>query len=298
MRRGGLLVLGLLALACTARAAAHEDVAREVVRARVEPELVVAEPHMHASAGTSPGWIGLVRARESVELSSEVAGTLVVEALALGDAVVAGQLLARVEAPLAVAERGRAIAALASAEAARGEALLLVADARRQAERERELVEQGASSTDASERAELALEQALADSRGASASVAERRAELARADAALASTRLLAPFAGRVAAWHVRAGEHVDAGAAIVRLAALDELWVRFAVPVDELGGVRVGARVEVVLEPSARVVPATIRHVAPELDLASQMMFVEAELDAGSATAGQACRVRLTRSP
>lgn len=296
-RRVGVLMLGLLALACTARAAAREGEASEGTS--TPPASVSAPAATLPASEPAPGWIGVVRAREAVELSSEVAGTLVAaEDVELGDAVTAGQLLAHVDAPLAAAEREAAVAALASAEAARGEAALLVADARRQSARERELVEQGASSHDARERAELALDQALAGERGASASVAERRAELERAEAALDSATLRAPFAGRVAAWHVRGGEHVDAGTRILRVAALDELWVRFAVPVDELAGIRAGVRVEVVLEPSARVIPATIRHVAPELDLASQMMFVEAELDARAATAGQACRVRLAPSP
>jgi multidrug efflux pump subunit AcrA (membrane-fusion protein) len=124
---------------------------------------------------------------------------------------------------------------------------------------------------------------------------AERRAALRRLHAQRDAGEVLAPFSGTVSSWYQPSGAVVSPGDRVVRLVAVERLWVRFAVPVDDVDEVRPGRAVEVVPVPDAPRLHAIIRHVAPELDLASQRMLVEAELrDPRAVRAGQACHVVL----
>lgn len=259
------------------------------------PALAVAE----APTPELDAFVGVAIAREAVNLGAGVPGTLVTVHAQLGEAVEAGALVALVEVPTLPAEIEAAEAALRASEAVWSEQRLAHADARRQLTHERALTEAGARARSERERAELTLAQAGAAERRAAAQVAERRAELHRLQRQREAGRVLAPFDGIVAAWFHPAGAVLASGEPVVRLVAVDRLWVRFAVPVDALAGARPGAAVEVTPEPAAAPLRGVIRHVAPELDLASQMMLVEAELtDDVGLVAGQACRVALRGDP
>lgn len=246
-----------------------------------------------ADAPVAPEFVGVVVARASVDLASQVPGRLVAVHAALGDHVEAGALLARIEAPTLPAELAAAAAAVTSAEAALAEHRLQVADARRQLAHERELADAEFSSRHAREQAELTLRRAEAGERRLAAQLAERRARVLELQAQRAGGELVAPFAGTLASWYRPPGAVVDVGERLVRVAALEQLWVRFAVPVAALAGVRPGDEVMVTPEPTSGPLRAVVRRVAPELDLASQMVLVEAELlESGAVQAGQACRV------
>lgn len=93
--------------------------------------------------------------------------------------------------------------------------------------------------------------------------IAQRRADVAAAAAQLAQAEaglrylqvqqgnlvLTAPLAGVVLARHAGEGEVVGAGAPILTVAALDEVWIRLYIPLPKLGLVAVGARAEVTTE-------------------------------------------------
>lgn len=262
-----------------------------------------ASPTSHAAgldtAPASEEFVGVAVARKAVNLGAGVPGTLVVTRARLGQVVEAGELLALVEVPTLPAEIEAAEAALRAGEAAWSEQRLVLAHARRQLAHERTLTAAGARAPSEREQAEFTVARAEAAERRAAAQLAERQAELHRVQRQGEAGRVLAPFRGVVAGWFHPEGAVLDAGSRAVRLVAADRLWIRFAVPVDTLARAQPGAAVAVTPVPAAAPLRGEIRHVAPELDLASQLMLVEAELiDDGGLVAGQACRVALSAGP
>jgi len=64
-----------------------------------------------------------------------------------------------------------------------------------------------------------------------------------------------------------------------VRLISAGEFLLRFAVPPDQAAAVRKGAGVEVRLDSLPLTLSGRVSQVAPRIDTASQMVFVEADL-------------------
>lgn len=244
-------------------------------------------------------FVGVAIAHEAVNLGAGVPGTLVAARARLGQLVEAGELLAMVEVPTLPAEIEAAEASVRASEAECSEQRLVLAYARRQLANERTLTAAGSRALSEREQAEFTMARAEATERRAVAQLAERRAELHRLQRQKEAGRVLAPFRGTVAGWFHPEGAVLDSGARTVRLVATDRLWVRFAVPVNMLARAQPGEAIEVTPVPAAPTLHGVIRHVAPELDLASQLMLVEAELtDEIGLVAGQACRVALSGSP
>jgi HlyD family secretion protein len=221
---------------------------------------------------------GTVEATEA-DLGFQLPGRVAEVVPREGDAVSAGQILARLDAAELDAARGFAVAQVAAAEArlreleggarggevAQARAALRSAeqravDARREAERARRLHEGGAVSRQALDRAETALEVAEAARDQASESLAlviegpraeiiqaqramveQARAGLARADANLANAVIAAPFSGLVTVRHRQPGETVSPGAPILTLMDPDDRWVRIYVAEDVIGRVSLG---------------------------------------------------------
>jgi RND family efflux transporter MFP subunit len=248
------------------------------------------QPPVPAGPLEEEGWTCVVIPQREVVLSSEADGVLAEAGAPVSAPVQRGQLLGVVESRALSAEVGAARASQRLAQATLEEAALLVQHAQRQREDEEQLAASGASATHSRERARLELEQALVAQRRAQAALEQRQAELERLQAQQEGSRLLAPFDGTVAAWLRTPGERVSKGERLVRVSSVDVLSVRFAVPVaQELAP---GQTVTVIAEPDGRSVPARVRQVAPDLELASQMRFVEADLQEAGLVAGQACRV------
>jgi RND family efflux transporter MFP subunit len=93
-----------------------------------------------------------------------------------------------------------------------------------------------------------------------------------------AEAEIRASFEGIIAARYADPGARVEPGQPIVRLIAASERFVRFAVPEERVAEVEVGLPVRVAagrLELLGRV-----EKIAPEIDPASRMVFVEAGLE------------------
>ena len=252
---------------------------------------------------------GLIQANgriegDAVTVASKVAGKITGIDVREGDAVQAGQLLVRLddaqlrarvdqaaaavatlesqlasarvgldllrkEAPLAVdsarAGVGRAQAALDKAETSEQQA-------RREAERQRDLVARGFASTQQDERAQLALDAAASESMSAREALVQSRKQLAQAElggdrirareaeflalqaqlrqaqAALAEAKIVladltirAPVAGVVVARVREPGEVVAAGAPLLDLVDLDQLYLEVYVAEVQIGKLRRG---------------------------------------------------------
>lgn len=226
---------------------------------------------------------GTVEATEA-ELSFQAPGRVVWIGPREGDAVQAGDVLARLDtlelgaqrrlaaagveaarAQLRALERGSRSAEIGQAEAAALAAEEQHAEAVREGQRAERLHEGGAISAQALERARTgervaaaALDQARErltlvregprreEIDAARAGLAQAEAALARAEAVLANAVISAPVAGVVSVRNREPGESVVPGAPVLSLRSPDDRWVRIYVREDRVGAVRLGQAAEI----------------------------------------------------
>lgn len=177
----------------------------------------------------------------------------------------AGAQLAAAEARLSELQSGARPQELAQAEAALRAATPRAEDARRDAARAQRLLDGGAVSQQASDKAATALEVAKAQEeqarealdlvregpraetlRAQRAMVDQARANLARMEATLANAAIVAPFPGVVTVRHREPGESVAPGVPVLTLLDREDRWVRIYVREDQIGRVRIGMVAEI----------------------------------------------------
>lgn len=194
--------------------------------------------------------VGTLRAVREVDLSPEVAGRVVAIRFVAGAQVGAGALLVQLyDAP----ERADRQAAQAKASFAGV-----------QVARSQELAPSGA------EPREL-LEQRRAER-------AQAVAEVAQYDARIAQKQVRAPFAGEIGIRKVNLGQYLNPGDVIATLTALDQLYVDFAVPQQELARLKVGAPVRLAADAwPGRVFTARVNAIEPRIGEDTRNVTVQA---------------------
>lgn len=251
MKRSVLLpaVAALLSLAACERAVPLREESPRPVR-------VVTVSEQRASVAlTLPAE---VRPRVETRYAFRVAGKIATRSVEVGDAVKAGQLLARLDPQDRTPARE---AARSQLEAAQTEARL----AQVELERVRELHAQRYVS-----RAQLDRQQATADA--AQARVRAARAAQTQADNELAFQALRADVAGVVTAVEAEAGQVVAAGQPVVRVARAGEFELLAHVPERELALARAASAWTVTIPAlGAQRHAATTREIAPLADPSSR---------------------------
>lgn len=256
----------------------------------------------------SPGDLvasGTVEATET-RLGFEVPGRITEIRVREGDEVDRGQELALLDVSGARARRQQAVAQLeaaralleelesgsrpeeiAQAEAAVDAARDRLADAERDRERSRTLLEGGAISREALDKAEVAarlaaarLDQAeerlkLLERGPRTERVAAQRAAVAQAEAAveaadslLADMSLIAATSGLVTIRHREPGEVPAPGSPVLTVVDPGDRWVRIYVPENRLGAVRLGGKATILSD------------TFPEKRYAGQVIYVAAEAE------------------
>lgn len=231
-------------------------------------------------AGTSIDASGTVEATEA-RLGFQATGRLETVTVREGDAVRAGQELARLDRTEMLARRQQAAAQaamaraqlreleigsrheeIAQARAAADAAAERMSDARRDFARTKRLFEGGAASREAYDKAASALELAGAHHRqtveqlrlveagprherieAQRAQLAQAEAAVATADAILANMVVRAPFDGVVTVRHREPGEVLQPGSPVLTIMNPADRWVRIYVPENRLGAIRIGMR-------------------------------------------------------
>ncbi|MDW7748553.1 efflux RND transporter periplasmic adaptor subunit, partial [Halomonas sp.] len=240
-RRGAILVL-LLLVGC-AEESMDEAPLRPVRTLSVEVGGAEAERELP----------GRLEAAANRRLSFRVAGQVESYRVAVGEAVAAGQLLARLEATDLRLQRDRARSALAGAEAA-------AANAEAEWQRARRLFEAGSAPA-------RDLDAARAQREAARAQRDSARDALALAERQLSFTRLEAPGDCRVATRLAEAGENVAAGRPVLVLACGEDLEVRAALPEELLGELSAGAPVRVHLPLAGLSVAGKVTEIGLPVD-------------------------------
>lgn len=246
----------------------------------------------------------------------ELGGRVLEVGVERGQAILRGELLARLDDGLELPVRGLRVAEIAAAQA---QVRLLRAGARnadlraseaeidalraqedtlaRSVARQTQLHAAGAAAEAAidgvagelrtTKERRRALEQRLRALRGgaradeiaaAEAHVQAAVASLAITDARLARYTLASPSAGTVVDVHVKSGEMVAPGAPAATIADLDHPFVDVFVPEGRLTGVHVGAETQVRVDGTLQALHGRVEHVFPHTEFTPRFLFSEKE--------------------
>ncbi len=222
---------------------------------------------------------GRIEAQE-VAVATKLGGRLAEVMADEGQTVEAGAVLARMDAAeleaqlrAAEAEIRRAEQAKAQAEAAIAQRRSELAFARAELERAQALHDRGFSPTERLEErrtqaaaAAAAYDSALAGLDEARAAIDAARAQAARIESLVADTVLYAPRRGRIEYRLAEPGEVLAAGARVLTLLDLTDVYMTIFLPAAEAGRLAIGDEARIVLDPAPQyVVPATVSFVAAE---------------------------------
>ncbi|MFN3360793.1 MAG: efflux RND transporter periplasmic adaptor subunit [Pseudanabaenaceae cyanobacterium] len=316
------------------------------------PVRVETESLILGTIEDSSDFIAALNSRQSVALKPRVAGQVAEILVRQGDTVSEGtpllvidpsQQLATVESNAAQVQAAQAevqskAAALESARAAYDSAKALLSSRqalrsdrlaalnlqKRDAQRDRELFDQGVISQrllevrlanlQAAEAALQSLDQEIA-AQQANVAQAEARILQAEADLNAAKQRLqqfefnkrreevqlefhqvTAPFAGQVGNIPVKVGDFVNTATELLTITQSDQLEVEIAVPVDRASQLKEGLPVKILDEQSQPIGAGTIFFISPTVTPQSQSVLVKAVIDnkQGLLRQNQFVRVRL----
>lgn len=222
--------------------------------------------------GETMRWPGTVAARTVVQVSPKVPARILEITVRAGDAVKAGQLLARLD-PTEL--QSRANQARSGLEAAQAQAARADANLRRV----QSLFAQEAAT-------QQSLEAAQAEAKSAAAQVGQARAAIAAAESVVSETSLHAPFDGVIVKRNLEPGATALPGTAVLTLQSGQKLRVEAAVPESCARRLQPGAELRAVLGEKAYA--AIVEEIAPAADPQTRTVLIKAGLaNSGAAQPG-----------
>lgn len=220
----------------------------DVVAVKVQPE----------TAPVLLDALGEIRAVNQVSLSVEAAGRVHSMQLEAGNEVKAGQVLLQLDDSIEQAD-------LAAAEAA----------ARFSAYQLEQATELSAINAVSNE----VLQQRRAEHDQAKARIAQLTARIRQ-------KRILAPFEGELGLRHVDLGQYVNPGDTAATLTNLNQLYVNFSVPQQELARVKTGQQIQITIDvPGSAPVAATISAIEPQINRNTRNVMLQAMFDNSART-------------
>lgn len=198
---------------------------------------------------------GLIAARVTVNISSQVMGEITAIPFKEGEAVKKGDVLVQINPDTYQRDVASAQANLASSEVAARQATVNLAQRERDWTRAEELFAQGIFSTAQHDDAKLALEQARLAAQSARSQVAQARAYYQKAQDNLAKTTMRAPVDGVVTAVNAKEGETAVmgtmnfAGTVILTVSDLSEIISEVQVDEADFPRLRMGQPVVVTVD-------------------------------------------------
>ncbi|HEX2572584.1 MAG TPA: efflux RND transporter periplasmic adaptor subunit [Polyangia bacterium] len=261
------------------------------------PAAAASQPVPGASG---PGFLGVLVAREAVDVSGRSEGRVAEVRVRLGDRVAKNDVLASLDVRSLRDELAITQASLRAARAEVERSTLELAEAREKHARRRRALSAPVEAVSEEELANARYQEQYAGPRleAARARAAEQEARVALLEKEIEEAQIRAPFAGVVTARYVNPGATVTRGAALVRLISAEDLWVRFAVPEEEsaVAALRAGLAVTVTVEDVETELAGQVEKVAPEVDPASRMIVAEARVVLPAGTSRQALSGRVAR--
>jgi RND family efflux transporter MFP subunit len=270
----GLLVLGLLAWRVTG---AMRTAAKPAAPPKRPPVAIEVAEVRRAAIRDVRLLSGEVRPDYRYEIVSRVPGRVTSIGKRVGDRVVQGEIVARIDDAEFRQEAAEAEAALKTSRHSLAETRTQVELARRELARMRELEKGGLASRAELEQAEAALEALESRGRLYAAQIEQREAALASAAIRLGYATLAAPRAGIVSERRVDEGGSLEANAAALTVVGIDRVTVLATVVERLYGRLSVGQAAEVEVDAyPGRWFPGTIARIAPVLVEASRLAEME----------------------
>lgn len=276
MRRSVLFGVALLAAAMGALVAARQRSGGE----RAAPAAESPGRAVHASPEPlldSGAFVGVVFARQQVDLASSAQARVETIPVQLGTRVARGEVIATLDAAAIRRELSAASAAVRAAGADLTAARVELAAASEKVKRLAKFPEgvPGEEILGARTRERLSSAQVA----GARARVGGAMARVEQLRLLVENAAIVAPFDGVIAARYVDPGALVGPGKPIARLISGDDLWVRFAIAEERAGTVHVRSCIRVALRSPDLVLPGAVEMVAPQVDASLRMLIAEARL-------------------
>lgn len=229
-------------------------------------------------AGEKPGFIAALTPKQSADVMAPYTSASASLVVKLGDTVTKGQLLARLDDRQLRQELDAARAQLRTSQAAITQAEVDKRGAEIVLARETAAEAAGVGSHADVVAAGQAVAKAAAAITVARATADERSTRIAQLQAHLQEMTLVAPIAGSVAMIYPQDGARVEEGRPVIRLIS-GGVFVKFAIPADQVGSVKPGDTVDVRVDRRDDLLTATVGHVSPELDAVAQMIIADADL-------------------
>jgi RND family efflux transporter MFP subunit len=286
------------------------------------PKSVVLHEVVTAELPRTLAVTGVLAAQEELVLGLQVGGRLQHLAVDVGDRVQAGQRLAWLDPRDFELDHELAVAAVATAYAKLGrpvtddlagidietmapvrEAQAVLADAKLQRDRMSTMVQEQLRAEADLEVLEAALGVATSRLQRARDEVAtwiaearQRRIDVDRAQKRLLDGKLVAPWAGRVAARHATVGQVLSAGERVLTLLRTDPLRLRLPVPERLVGDVAIGQIVRFTVDTGGPAREGRVVRLGAGLDRGNRTLLVEAEVENGdgSLLPGVFCRANI----
>jgi len=230
---------------------------------------------------SSSGFLGVIIAPEAVDLTPRFEGKLGGVRVHVGDRVRQGQVIAVLDTQAEQRELAIAEAELLATRADQEVAALSLAQAGERLERRSDpkQLKLGALSQEELATARYDQRMATAKLEAARARVRQNEARVAQDQQRISAASLRAPFDGVVSNRYADPGALVRSGQPIVHLLRGDSQQVRFAIPEHLLQHVQVGQLVRISVSTRDLALTGRVAHVSPEVDAASQMVFVVADV-------------------
>jgi len=228
----------------------------------------------------------VILSSEAVDVTADSQGRLAAVYVQIGDAVRQGDRIASLDPRIVAQDLEMARSGLRASEADAQRAAAELSEAQARWDRRRKNPEIF-SKEDLSE-SELRVTTARSAVEVAQARVQEQRARVRQLETSVGQTDIRAPFDGRVAERFADPGAQVGPGTPVVRLISGGDLQVRAAVPPDDARQLAEGSAVVARVRDLGLDVPGRVERIAPEVDTASQMVFVEIGLEPSPEVAGR----------
>jgi RND family efflux transporter MFP subunit len=227
---------------------------------------------------------GVTRARNQVAIRPEISGTVVEVFVRNGEAVTAGQPLARLDDEALQEQARRAAAELRLAEATAAEARARVQEVQARVVRTRALAADGLASQLDLETLEAQLDATQAEADQSEAQVEQARASVQERRSALAKATIRAPVQGHAGQRDVEVGMVVGPSSTLFVVGDVEDLIVEVPLTQEMLRDVEVGSAVEIeARELEQEPLRAEISRISPFLETESFSTTAEIDLPSGA---------------
>ena len=266
-------LLTALVIGCSAPATQNEPTSTDVMTVSVQTLQRVTTADLRIASGTVEPW-------QRVSPGTKIMGRVSEVGVELGERVVRGTLLAKLDdADLrAAVQQARAAISIAKAQ---------LTSAEGQFRRMAELVDRGSATT-------RSLEEATSTFEVAKASLQRAHADLAAAEATLLYAEIRAPIDGFIVAKHIEAGDIARPGQPFFTLENVARVKVTAQVAETDIVGLAAGSPARVAIPALNLNEPATIARVNPAAEITTRTFDVEAHLDndTGAIRSGMFARI------